>query len=263
MDRARDDQRRFENLHVLLYRYGWQGALGLLDNHGMSLLKVARMGHPVLRTRARELERAELKQPSMQKLIDDMIDTMHGTPGSVRESPDSRGARFSSLYRARGEEPLAPDAEPGFINPSSRRRLRAIRRDGRVPQHPRPRGRVPRARVIQVTGMDRFGGKIDIVSHDFPARVIHTKPTISTACCFRPHAQVRVAGVMEDTRGIGRRIGTIAPILVFGDCSRFFSAARTALSAQLTSDDPQRIASAMRRCCAIGMSVCISWQMRR
>jgi peptide deformylase len=31
---------------------------------------------------------------------------------------------------------------------------------------------VPRARSIKVTAMDRNGGKIDITSHDFPARVI-------------------------------------------------------------------------------------------
>ncbi len=34
------------------------------------------------------------------------------------------------------------------------------------------RGRVPRARAIRVTAMDRTGGKIDIASQDFPARVI-------------------------------------------------------------------------------------------
>src|SRR5947207_6943161 len=42
----------------------------------MSILKVARMGHPVLRTRARPLERVEIKVPAVQKLIDDMIETM-------------------------------------------------------------------------------------------------------------------------------------------------------------------------------------------
>jgi peptide deformylase len=34
------------------------------------------------------------------------------------------------------------------------------------------RGRVPRARAIRVSAMDRSGGKMDITSHDFPARVI-------------------------------------------------------------------------------------------
>ena len=53
----------------------------------MSLLKVARMGHPVLRSRAREVERAELKKPSIQKLIDDMIDTMHEYHGVGLAAP--------------------------------------------------------------------------------------------------------------------------------------------------------------------------------
>ena len=34
------------------------------------------------------------------------------------------------------------------------------------------RGRVPRARSITVAALDRNGGKIEITSHDFPARVI-------------------------------------------------------------------------------------------
>ena len=42
----------------------------------MSILKVARMGHPVLRAKARALDRADVKSAAVQKLIDDMIDTM-------------------------------------------------------------------------------------------------------------------------------------------------------------------------------------------
>ena len=42
----------------------------------MSILKVARMGHPVLRARARELDRADIKRPAVQSLVDDMIETM-------------------------------------------------------------------------------------------------------------------------------------------------------------------------------------------
>ena len=42
----------------------------------MSILKVARMGHPVLRARARALDRTEIKSAAIQKLIDDMLETM-------------------------------------------------------------------------------------------------------------------------------------------------------------------------------------------
>src|SRR5262245_52236462 len=42
----------------------------------MSILKVARMGHPVLRAAARPLEKSEIVGAPMQKLIDDMFETM-------------------------------------------------------------------------------------------------------------------------------------------------------------------------------------------
>jgi peptide deformylase len=42
----------------------------------MAILKVARMGHPVLRAKARALERAEIRKPAFQHLIDDLMDTM-------------------------------------------------------------------------------------------------------------------------------------------------------------------------------------------
>ena len=42
----------------------------------MSILKVARMGHPVLRTPARAIDPADIKSPRIQQLIDDMFETM-------------------------------------------------------------------------------------------------------------------------------------------------------------------------------------------
>jgi peptide deformylase len=142
----------------------------------MSLLKVARMGHPVLRTRAREIERAELKQASMQKLIDDMIDTMHEYHGVGLAAPQiHEGVRiFVAAINPVEEEPLPPDAEPMvFINPVITPVGNDVRDDWEgCLSIPDIRGRVPRARVIKVSAMDRSGGKIDIASQDFPARVI-------------------------------------------------------------------------------------------
>jgi peptide deformylase len=142
----------------------------------MSLLKVARMGHPVLRTRAREIERAELKQASMQKLIDDMIDTMHEYHGVGLAAPQIHESVriFIAAIAPENEDPLAPDEEPMvFINPVITPVGPEIVEDWEgCLSIPDIRGRVPRARAIRVTAMDRTGGKIDIASHDFPARVI-------------------------------------------------------------------------------------------
>ncbi len=48
----------------------------------MALRKIATIGHPILRERARELTRDELAGPPAQRLIDDMIDTMRDASGA-------------------------------------------------------------------------------------------------------------------------------------------------------------------------------------
>ena len=142
----------------------------------MSLLKIARMGHPVLRTRAREIERAQLKQPSIQKLIDDMIDTMHEYHGVGLAGPQiHEGLRiFVAAIMPQDDEPLSPEDEPMvFVNPVITPIGNEVVEDWEgCLSVPDLRGRVPRARSIKVNAMDRDGGKLDITSHDFPARVI-------------------------------------------------------------------------------------------
>src|SRR5579859_8245037 len=48
----------------------------------MALRKIATIGHPVLRELARELARDELASGPMQRLIDDMVDTMRDANGA-------------------------------------------------------------------------------------------------------------------------------------------------------------------------------------
>jgi peptide deformylase len=142
----------------------------------MSLLKVAHMGHPVLRARAREVDRAELKHASMQKLIDDMMDTMHEYHGVGLAAPQiHEGLRiFVAAIEPQHEEPLAPGDEPMvFVNPVITPVGNEMVEDWEgCLSIPDIRGRVPRARAIKVSALDRNGGKIEITSHDFPARVI-------------------------------------------------------------------------------------------
>ncbi len=48
----------------------------------MTIRKIATVGHPVLRERARELTADELASAEVQRLIDDMIDTMRDANGA-------------------------------------------------------------------------------------------------------------------------------------------------------------------------------------
>jgi peptide deformylase len=48
----------------------------------MAILKIATIGHPVLRRHARELARDELRSERVQRFIDDLIETMHDANGA-------------------------------------------------------------------------------------------------------------------------------------------------------------------------------------
>src|SRR5215471_5119943 len=85
----------------------------------MSILKVARMGHPVLRRKARALDKNEIKSPALQKLIDDMIDTMaeyHGVGLAAPQVHESLRLFVAVLDGGDGEAEREP--EPiAIINP--------------------------------------------------------------------------------------------------------------------------------------------------
>ena len=53
----------------------------------MAILKVARMGHPVLRARARAVEPGQIRSPAIQQLIDDMFETMREYQGVGLAAP--------------------------------------------------------------------------------------------------------------------------------------------------------------------------------
>src|SRR5688572_24527057 len=48
----------------------------------MAILKVARLGHPVLRIEAQPVPVEKIRSEAVQRLIDDMIDTMHEYDGA-------------------------------------------------------------------------------------------------------------------------------------------------------------------------------------
>jgi len=77
----------------------------------MSILKVARMGHPVLRQRGRPLEKSELLSPGIQQLIDDMIETMQEYSGVGLAAPQVH--RSLRLFVA------LLDEEPGGSTPAT------------------------------------------------------------------------------------------------------------------------------------------------
>ncbi len=140
----------------------------------MSILKVARMGHPVLRARARALERTDIKKPMVQRLIDDMIDTMTEYRGVGLAAPQVHESLRLFVAVPGADDTAEPDGEPGvFINPE----ITPVGSDSvdgweGCLSIPDIRGRVPRAREIIVRALDRKGHPFELFPRDFPARVI-------------------------------------------------------------------------------------------
>ncbi len=142
----------------------------------MSILKVARMGHPALRAKARPLEKADLKSAAVQKLIDDMIDTMVEYHGVGLAAPQVHEGLRIFVASLDVEDDETPDSDPepiALINPE----ITVVGSDGVEDWEgclsiPDVRGRVPRAREIRLRALDRNGGRLELKAHDFPARVM-------------------------------------------------------------------------------------------
>jgi len=138
----------------------------------MSILKVARMGHPVLRAKARTVDKTEIKNPTVQQFIDSLIDTMYEYSGVGLAAPQvHEGLRIFVAM-------LDPDGRGegdaiAFINPEI-----TVIGDQTVEgwegclSIPDIRGVVPRHRDIVVRALDRRGRPFELPLRGYPARVV-------------------------------------------------------------------------------------------
>jgi peptide deformylase len=126
----------------------------------MAVLKIAKLGNPILRKIAAPIDPREIKSPDLQRLIDDMFETMYEEPGIGLAAPQvSRSIRLVVM---------ACEGEGGFpetvlINPSIlyygpdqvENWEGCLSVDGL-------RGKVTRPSLVRVTGLDRDGKTLDI-----------------------------------------------------------------------------------------------------
>ena len=132
------------------------------------------MGHPVLRAKARLLDKAEIRSAAIQKLIDDMLDTMSEYHGVGLAAPQvHEGVRLFVAALDSGDDDEEEAEAIAVINPEITIVGSDVVEDWEgCLSIPDIRGRVPRAREIKVRALDRTGARIELSAHDFPARVI-------------------------------------------------------------------------------------------
>lgn len=142
----------------------------------MSILKVARLGHPVLRMKASDVDAADIKAGKFRALIDDMIETMHEYEGvglagpqvhlplrifvfEVQEKVAKRrgiaklnaGVFFNAVYEPIGTETIT-DWEGCLSVPFLG-------------------GEVARYKRLRVRGLDHEGNEAELEMTDFSARI--------------------------------------------------------------------------------------------
>ncbi len=142
----------------------------------MAILKVARLGHPVLRQKAQPVPVDEIRSASIQRLIDDMVETMREYDGAGLAANQVHTLLQIAVIEVDGN-PRYPDAAAipltVVINPVVTP-LGEEREDGweGCLSVPDMRGMVSRHTAVRLECYDREGNPVDLVAKDFFARVI-------------------------------------------------------------------------------------------
>ena len=169
----------------------------------MAIRKIAQIGHPVLRRRARELARDELASPALQQFIDDLVETMRDADGA--------GLAAIQVYEPIqicaievGQNPRYPYKPPIpltiLVNPV----LTPVgdetfgNYEGCL-SVPNLRGVVTRSVHVHVRAWDRHGNSIDEVVHGLKAgtyqhEVDHLNGTIFVDITYSDEDKLDLAG---------------------------------------------------------------------
>jgi len=148
----------------------------------MAIRKIARMGHPILRGKARRVE--DPRDPEVQRLIADMIETMIDANGAGLAAPQVYVPLRLVIFQAPPDRAVADeaDAEEAFdhtapltvlINPFIEVQSAEMQPgwEGCL-SVPGLRGMVPRFTHIRYTGVDQYGAPIAREARGFHARVV-------------------------------------------------------------------------------------------
>ena len=153
-------------------------ATGVVTEYGepMAILKIARMGHPVLRQRAAEV--AEPTAPGIAALVADMIDTMADADGLGLAAPQVHVDQRVVIFHApRSDEEAGEEQEwtglTVLVNP-------AVEPLGDAQEEgwegclsvPGLRGLVPRYTQVRYGGVTPGGERVERVAEGLHARVV-------------------------------------------------------------------------------------------
>jgi peptide deformylase len=140
----------------------------------MPVRDVLRMGHPVLRERAKPVE--QFGTPELKQLVQDMVETMESKNGAGLAAPQIGIPQRVVIFGVE-HNPRYPDAEPVpftvLVNPKLVMLTREIEEDWEgCLSVPGMRGVVPRYTKLRYSGFDADGNPIEREATGFHARVV-------------------------------------------------------------------------------------------
>ncbi|MBI1987364.1 MAG: peptide deformylase [Nitrospinae bacterium] len=143
----------------------------------MSILKVAQLGHPVLRKAADLLPLEEIPSSRVQRLIENMVETMREYDGVGLAAPQVHESKQIMVievqknprYPGAPEIPLMVLINPRITFPPEKKMAEDWEGCLSVTDL---RGKVPRHIQLEVQAYDRAGKEVNLVASLFLARVI-------------------------------------------------------------------------------------------
>jgi peptide deformylase len=143
----------------------------------MAIREILRMGHPLLRKKARELKKSEILSSETQALIADLVETMHAADGVGIAAPQIGESVRLSVIEFEDDNPryseIGSQGLTVFINPV----LEVMDKKEQAYWEgclsvPDLRGLVHRPRQVKVTYLDEKGQKQSLVAEGFLATVL-------------------------------------------------------------------------------------------
>jgi peptide deformylase len=124
----------------------------------MGILPIRIAGDPVLREKARKVKKVD--DAGLQKLIDDMIDTMHGAPGVGLAAPQV-GVSLRVIVIETADDGLMALINPEVVKSSGERRVT----EGCL-SVPGYQAEITRSRNVTVKALNRDGKEVRIKASD-------------------------------------------------------------------------------------------------
>jgi peptide deformylase len=142
----------------------------------MAVLKVAHLGHPILRQVAAPVPPEAIGAPEIQQLIADMLETMEDEDGAGLAAPQVHVSKRIVIYGVESN-PRYPDAEGVPLTVLVNPRLTPLTEEQEEDWEgclsvPDLRGKVPRFTRLRVEAYGRDGAPLRFEATGFHARVV-------------------------------------------------------------------------------------------